>query len=180
MANESHDDKNTPDAAAPADAPKAAQNGNGGGDTQPVLSVLAQYVKDLSFESPAAPQSLRGREKAPNININVNVNSNPLGDKDYDVILTLNAKAEVDNSVLFNAELVYGGVFRIDGFPQEHMLPLLFIECPRMLFPFARQIIADATRNGGFPPLMIDPIDFARMFQQRMAEDQAKGNVQAS
>ena len=69
--------------------------------------------------------------------------------------------------MLFNVELVYGGVFRIDGFPQEHMLPLLFIECPRLLFPFARQIIADATRNGGFPPLMLDPIDFAQMFQQK-------------
>ncbi len=80
--------------------------------------------------------------------------------------------------MLFNVELVYGGVFRIDGFPQEHMLPLLFIECPRLLFPFARQIIADATRNGGFPPLMLDPIDFAQMFQQKIAEDQAKAKVQ--
>ena len=81
---------------------------------------------------------------------------------------------------MFNAELVYGGVFRIDGFPQEHMLPLLFIECPRLLFPFARQIIADITRQGGFPPLMIDPIDFAQMFQRRMAEEQARAKVGAA
>ena len=79
--------------------------------------------------------------------------------------------------MLFNVELVYGGVFRIEGFPQEHMLPLLFIECPRLLFPFARQIIAEATRNGGFPPLMLDPIDFAQMFQQKLAEDQAAAKV---
>jgi preprotein translocase subunit SecB len=79
--------------------------------------------------------------------------------------------------VVFNAELVYGGVFRVANFPQEHMLPLLFIECPRILFPFARQIIADATRNGGFPPLLIDPIDFAQMFQQRMAEEKTKSQV---
>ena len=155
-----------------------AAAGNG---KAPQLSVLTQYVKDLSFESPGAPLSLRPRDKAPSININVNVSANPLAENDYDVILTLNAVAKDDaDKVLFNVELVYGGVFRIDGFPQEHMLPLVFIECPRLLFPFARQVVADATRNGGFPPLMIDPIDFARMFQQRMAEEQARQKVQAA
>ena len=155
----------------------AAKSGNG---VQPSMNVLAQYIKDLSFESPGAPASLRGRDKVPGININVNVNANPISETEYDVTLTLNARAGVDKDVLFNAELVYGGVFRVVGFPQEHMLPLLFIECPRLLFPFARQIIADCTRNGGFPPLMIDPIDFSQMFQQRMAEEQAKSKVQAS
>ena len=143
----------------------------------PSLNVLAQYVKDLSFENPNAPQSLTNREKGPQININVNVNANPLSEPDFDVVLTLSAEAKDGDQVVFNVELVYGGVFRIQGFPQEHMLPLLFIECPRLLFPFARQIIGDASRNGGFPPLMIDPIDFAQMFQQRMAEEQAKGKV---
>ena len=158
--------------------PKAAgQIGNG---VQPTLNVLAQYVKDLSFESPGAPNSLRGRDKAPGIAINVNVNANPLSEKEFDVNLTLSAKALVDKDVLFNVELVYGGVFRIDGFPQEHMLPILFIECPRLLFPFARHVIADATRHGGFPPLLLDPIDFAQMFQRKIAEDQAKAKVQAS
>jgi len=161
------------------DAAPGAANGNGT-QTQPSLNVLAQYVKDLSFESPGAPNSLRGRDKAPSIAINVNVNANPLSDKQFDVNLTLNAKASFDQEVLFNVELVYGGVFAIGGFPQEHMLPILFIECPRLLFPFARQIIADATRNGGFPPLMLDPIDFAQMFQQRIAEDQAASKVQVS
>src|SRR4051812_26917337 len=160
------------------DAPVGA-NGNGNA-AQPSLNVLAQYVKDLSFESPGAPNSLRGREKSPSISINVNVNANPLSDKEFDVNLTLNAKAAFDADVLFNVELVYGGVFRIDGFPQEHMLPVLFIECPGLLFPFARQIIAAAPRNGGFPPLMLDPIDFAHMFQQKLAEDTAKSKVQVS
>jgi len=154
----------------------AATNGNANG-AQPHLSVLAQYVKDLSFESPGAPGSLRSRDKAPGINISVNVTANPLSEREFDVNLTLNAKAAAEKDVLFNVELVYGGVFRIEGFPQEHMLPLLFIECPRLLFPFARQIIAEATRNGGFPPLMLDPIDFAQMFQQKMAEDQAAQKV---
>ncbi|GAB1580251.1 MULTISPECIES: protein-export chaperone SecB [Phyllobacteriaceae] len=155
-----------------------AKNGNGSG-LQPSLNILAQYVKDLSFESPGAPLSLRPREKAPSININVNVSANPIAEGDFDVVLTLNAQAGEGKDVLFNVELVYGGVFRIQGVPQEHMLPLLFIECPRLLFPFARQIIAEATRNGGFPPLMIDPIDFAQMFQQRMAEEQAKAAVKS-
>ena len=154
-----------------------AQAGNG---AQPTLNVLAQYVKDLSFESPGAPASLRGRDKAPAININVNVAANQMSEKEFDVNLTLTAKASFEKDVLFNVELVYGGVFRIEGFPQEHMLPLLFIECPRLLFPFARQIIAEATRNGGFPPLMLDPIDFAQMFQQKLADDQAKAKVQVS
>ena len=163
------------------DNEKKAGNGNGNAtQQQPTLNVLAQYVKDLSFESPGAPNSLRGRDKAPGIAINVNVNANPLSEKQFDVNLSLTAKATVDKDVLFNVELVYGGVFNIDGFPQEHMLPILFIECPRLLFPFARQIIADATRNGGFPPLMLDPIDFAQMFQQKLAEDQAAAKVQVS
>ncbi len=155
----------------------AQQAGNG---AQPVLSVLTQYIKDLSFENPGAPGSLRGRDKAPAIGINVNVNANALSEQEFDVVLTLNAKAEDGSTVLFNVELVYGGVFRVANFPKEHMLPLLFIECPRILFPFARQILSDCTRNGGFPPLLIDPIDFATMFQQRMAEEQARAKVQTN
>jgi len=146
----------------------------------PSLNVLAQYVKDFSFENPGAPRSLQARDKAPAINISVNVNANPLSETDFDVILSLNAEAKEGDKMLFNAELAYGGVFRVTGFPQEHMLPVLFIECPRLLFPFARQIVAEATRNGGFPPLMIDPIDFAQMFSQRMAEEQVKAKVTAN
>lgn len=163
-----------------AETQPAAQGGNGGEAAQPKLNILAQYVKDLSFESPGAPQSLRPRENAPGININVNVNANPIAENEFDVVLTLSAQAGEDKDVLFNVELIYGGVFRVEGFPQEHMLPMLFIECPRLLFPFARQVIAEATRNGGFPPLMIDPIDFGQMFQQKMAEEQAKAQGKPS
>lgn len=155
----------------------AAAQGNG---AQPSLVVLAQYVKDLSFESPGAPVSLRGRDQAPSINVNVNVAANPLSETEFDVNLTLNAKATYDKNVLFNVELVYGGVFRVAGFPKEHVLPILFIECPRLLFPFARQIVADSIRNGGFPQLLLDSIDFAQMFQQRLAEEQARAKVQIS
>lgn len=160
--------------AAKKDEAGAAATGNG---EAPNLSVLTQYVKDLSFESPGAPLSLRPRDNAPAININVNVTANPLSETDYDVNVTLTAIAKDGEDVLFNVELVYGGVFRISGFPQEHVMPLVFVECPRLLFPFARQIVAECTRNGGFPPLMIDPIDFGKMFQQRVAEEQAKAKV---
>lgn len=152
-------------------------NENEQGAQSPSLNILAQYTKDLSFENPGAPRSLQTRDKAPAININVNVNTNPLSETDFDVVLSLNVEAKEGDKIVFAAELIYGGVFRITGFPQEHMLPVLFIECPRLIFPFARQIIADVTRNGGFPPLMIDPIDFAQMFQRRMAEEQARAKV---
>jgi preprotein translocase subunit SecB len=162
------------------ESPTPPSGGSNGNTPSQTLSVLAQYVKDLSFESPGAPRSLRGQNKAPAIAVNVNVAANPLSDKEFDVVLTLSAKAAHDSDVLFNVELSYGGAFRIEGFAQEHMLPVLFIECPRLLFPFARQIVAEATRNGGFPPLLLDPIDFAQMFQRRLAEDQAARKVQVS
>ncbi|MCQ8782325.1 protein-export chaperone SecB [Mangrovibrevibacter kandeliae] len=154
-------------------------NGNA---QSPTLNILAQYIKDLSFESPNAPGVLRGQTKAPGINIGVNVGANPVNgaDGEYDVKLSLNAQAGEGGDMLFHVELEYGGIFRVKNFPQEHLLPVLFIECPRLLFPFARQVIADVTRNGGFPPLMIDPIDFAALFQQRMAEERARQQVQVS
>lgn len=153
-------------------------NGASGAQAQPMLSVLAQYIKDFSFENPNAPGSLRPRDASPEINININVSASAISQADFEVTLHLEAKAADAKSsdgkaTVFNAELVYCGIFRIQGLPQEAMQPALLIECPRILFPFARQIIADATRNGGFPPLMIDPIDFARLYQSRMAE-QAK------
>ncbi len=157
------------------------ENGANGQNQQaaPMLSVLAQYIKDLSFENPHAPASLRPRDASPDINININVSANPLSQNDFEVTLHLDAKATDTGSpdgkaVVFNAELVYAGIFRIQGIPQESLQPALLIECPRILFPFARQIIAESTRNGGFPPLMIDPIDFARLYQSRIAAQNEK------
>ena len=131
--------------------------------------VMAQYAKDLSFENANAPQSL-GQNTQPQINITVNVGAKPLGGTDFEVELRLEGKAEADGSVMFNIELVFAGVFRTQNIPQEQLQPLMLIECPRLLFPFAREIIATAVRNGGFPPLMLDPIDFVALYQQRMAQ----------
>ncbi len=145
----------------PAQAP--AQN------TGPQLMVLAQYIKDLSFENPNAPASLQ-QSTQPQINISVNVTANPISDTDVEVELRLEGKAEANGSVMFNIELVFAGAFRIQNIPQDQLQPIMLIECPRLLFPFAREIVATAVRNGGFPPLMLDPIDFVALYQQRMAQ----------
>ena len=138
-------------------------------NSAPQLMVLAQYTKDLSFENPNAPGSLQ-QTTQPQINISVNVVTTPLSDTDIEVTLRLEGKAETAGSVMFNIELQYAGVFRIQNVPQEQIQPLVLIECPRLLFPFAREIIATSVRNGGFPPLMLDPIDFVALYQQRLAQ----------
>jgi preprotein translocase subunit SecB len=135
----------------------------------PAMRILGQYLKDLSFENPNAPQSLAPQKSQPDINVAVNVNARNLAPTDFEVELMLDAKATVEGKVIFAAEIKYAGVFRLENFPPAMLHPAVLIECPRMLFPFARQILADASRNGGFPPLMLDPIDFASMYQKRMA-----------
>lgn len=156
----------------------SSSNGGGAGPaaadnqqpTQPGLHVLGQYIKDLSFENPNAPRSLRPSDKAPKLDVNVNVNARPQSETEFEIELKLEAKAIRGEETLFIAEVSYAGLFQIRNIPQEHLHPLLLIECPRLLFPFARQILADATRQGGFPPLMVDPVDFAALYRQRMAE----------
>lgn len=138
--------------------------------TIPSLSSLGQYIKDLSFENPNAPQSLAPRENGPNISIAVNVNAKQLAEFDFEIELTLEGKAEEADGLMFQFELLYAGIFRIQNIPAENLQPVVMIECPRLLFPFARQIVADCVRNGGFPPLYIDPIDFAGLYQQKMAQ----------
>ena len=140
----------------------------------PQMKILGQYLKDLSFENPHAPQSLNTPAVQPEISISVNVNARTLSPTDYEVELHLEAKASHEQKVVFAADLLYAGVFRLENIPQEALHPVVLIECPRMLFPFARQVLADATRNGGFPPLMLDPIDFAGMYQKRLAQGQAR------
>ena len=156
------------------DTPESQENGAAAGDAgqtaqeQPSLRILGQYLKDLSFENPNAPHSLG--QDAPEIAVSVNVNAKPIAANDYEVELHLEAKAMASGKVAFAAELVYAGTFRLENFPQQLLHPAILIECPRLMFPFARQILADATRNGGFPPLMLDPIDFAAMYQRRMQQ----------
>jgi preprotein translocase subunit SecB len=145
---------------------------------QPQINVLGQYIKDLSFENPGSPDNLRNPGSNPNVQINFSVQAQPLGDDAYEVALTLESSAKTDNSALYNLELVYAGAFRLKNLPQQALQPVLFIECPALLFPFVRRIVADLTREGGFPPLLIDPIDFASLFRQRMAQQQAGAATQ--
>jgi preprotein translocase subunit SecB len=133
--------------------------------------VLTQYVKDFSFENPGAPQSLRPRQTPPTINISIGVQSQPVGNNEIEVELRIDARAADGQAVLFAIELVYAGVFRFTNIPAEQVRPVALIECPRLLFPFARQIVADASRNGGFPPLLIDPVDFVQMYRQQGATE---------
>jgi preprotein translocase subunit SecB len=138
------------------------------------LSVLAQYIKDLSFENPNAPRSLTPSQTQPAIQININVGVTKLAETDYEVSLKLEGKAESTGTVLFAFDLTFAGVFRLQNVPQETLQPILMIECPRLLFPFAREIVATSVRNGGFPPLLLDPVDFVGLYQQRAAQMQAQ------
>lgn len=143
----------------------------------PSLNVLVQYVKDLSFENPNAPNSLAPQPNGPQININVNVGAQPLSATEFEVELKIEASAKNGETVIFAVELVYAGLFRIQNVPEEHLHPFVLIECPRLLFPFARQILAESTRNGGFPPLLLDPIDFVALYQQNAAQAATAANM---
>ncbi len=147
-------------------------NGNGApleNAAPPQFNVLAQYIKDFSFENPKSPASLAAQDKQPTINIQINVSATAVAEHDYEVSLSIEGKAENENFTLFGFELIYAGVFRIQNVPQESMHPFVMIECPRLLFPFAREIVASSVRAGGFPPLMLDPVDFVGLYRQNMA-----------
>ena len=144
-----------------------------GAGAPPQLNVLAQYTKDLSFETPNAPTSLGPQAQAPQINIQINVGANNLAPNEYEVTLSVEGKAENGGKMIFSFELAYAGVFRILNVPQENLHPLVMIECPRLLFPFAREIIATAVRDGGFPPLMLDPVDFVGLYRQNVERQAA-------
>ncbi len=156
----------------------SATNGGPGPQTAmpqmpvPQIGVLTQYVKDFSFENPNAPRSLAPSTQQPAININIAVEAAPLAATDVEVTLRLEGKAESQGMLLFGFELLYSGVFRIQNVPPESLQPAVMIECPRLLFPFAREIVATATRNGGFPPLLLEPIDFVMLYRQRLAAAQ--------
>lgn len=138
----------------------------------PPLSIHGQYVKDFSFENPN-PLEVFGSDnhnKQPQIAIDIQVNAEPVGDKAFEVVLHIRADAKREQQQLFLTEISYAGLVSLGDVAQEDIGPLLMIHCPALLFPFARHLIADATRNGGFPPLMLDPVDFARLYQDQKKE----------
>jgi preprotein translocase subunit SecB len=143
-------------------------------DGPPGVRVLAQYIKDLSFENPLAPDSLRAGPAQPQIDLGVELNAKGRPDGFFDVELKLSARAMRDNDAVFHIELLYGGLFQIVGVSEQDLEPVLMIECPRFLFPFARRIIADLTGEGGFPPFMLEPLDFAGIYASRRAAAQGQ------
>ena len=136
----------------------------------PKMNILAQYVRDLSFENILAQKGVDG-ELNPEIQVNVNIDAKKrTTDKQFDVIVKLrvDSKSKNTNNVLFVLELDYGGVFQIENIPNDQLHPYLLIECPRMLFPFLRRIVSDITRDGGFPPLNLENIDFLKLYRQEI------------
>ena len=140
----------------------------------PPIVINAQYIKDLSFEAPAAPNIFQVlQQKAPDINLSVNVNSNVFEKNVYEIILAITAHATIDKETVFLLELEYGGVFTLNC-ETESVNPLAYIECPRLLFPFARAILSNITREGGFPPLMMGTVDFVAMYQREIESHKTK------
>ncbi len=161
------------------------ENGNAGNgeavDEQPTqgqtseaprLSILAQYVKDLSFENPRGPMAFAQSQTRPEIQVRVDVRGDQLAPEQHEVVLELNIEAKTGENPVFLLELTYGGIFQLANIPDDSLQPLLMVECPRLLFPFARRIVSDLTRDGGFPPLMLDPIDFVGLYRRRLAQSQ--------
>ncbi|PTQ08594.1 protein-export chaperone SecB [Sphingomonas oleivorans] len=149
-----------------------------GQDEGPQVGMLAQYVKDLSFENPNAPMVYQWQEQ-PQIDVQFNIGSNVVGEDVYEVSLKIDARAVVNGQTAFAVELVYAGLFGIRNVPAEQIQPFLFAEAPRLLFPFARRIVSDAVRDGNFPPLMLEPIDFASLYlqQAQQAQELATGET---
>lgn len=144
---------------------------------QPPLLVNLQYVKDLSFEAPGAPGIFVDMQTVqPEIGVKVNLNATPIQGNTFEVVLHLNIDAKLGEKTAFILELAYAGVFTLNV-PAEHVQPMLLIECPRLLFPFARNIVSDTTRDGGFPPMLLQPIDFVSLFRQRLEQAEAEGHA---
>lgn len=163
-------------AAAPAAA--GATDGDAAQAQPPRLSIVTQYIKDMSFENPRAPQAAPQGAGRPEIQIKVDVTPKAMGEERYEIALQLNVDAKAAGETIFIMELAYAGIFQLANIPKESLQALVMIECPRLLFPFARRIVADATRDGGFPPLMIDPIDFVALYRRKLQEAQAQAQAQ--
>lgn len=168
-----------------SDTDAGAAAGNVSEEDLPQFRILAQYVKDLSFENPNAPNSFRNGGDAPKTDVGIDVQARRREEQDhYEAEIKLTISSKRGDETMFIVELEYGGIFLIKNVVEESLQPVLLIECPRMLFPFARRIIADTVRDGGFPPMMLDPIDFAALYRaqleraQQQAAQEAQGQPQ--
>ena len=147
-----------------------------GEDTGPQVAVLTQYVKDLSFENPNAPQVFQWQGQ-PRIDVQFNIGSNVVGEDVYEVALKIDVTSTLADKTAFRLELLYAGLFGLRNIPEEQLQPFLLAEAPRILFPFARRIVADAVRDAGYPPLMLEPIDFNGLYLQQLQQQQAESQA---
>lgn len=143
-----------------------------GEDNLPQVGLIAQYVKDLSFENPSAPAVYQWQNQ-PRIDVQFNIRADTVGEDVHEVALKIDVTAIADEGTAFRVELLYAGLFGLRNVPQDQMQPFLLAEAPRLLFPFARRILSDAVRDGNFPPLMLEPIDFGSLYMQQQAQAQA-------
>jgi preprotein translocase subunit SecB len=157
----------------PAAGAGAAPQGDGQQAVQPNVKILAHFVRDLSFENVGATEGAPA-EGQPEIGVGVNLEGNSIGEDRYQVAMKIKASAKAGGKTRFIVELDYVGIFSISNVRQDYIHPVVFIECPRQILPFARRVVADVTRDGGYPPLMIDNVDFATLYRQRLAEFQAQ------
>ena len=163
----------------PTPAGAAPSNPNAQAAGAPAINIMAQYIKDLSFENPGVRG---GGQTQPNIDLGIDVGATAHTDSNnvFEVSIRVQAKALLEQQVIFLLELDYAGVFQLNGFKPEEMEPVLLIECPRLIFPFARRVISDITQSGGFPPLLVDPIDFRNLYlSQKQRQQQASAEANA-
>jgi len=146
------------------------------GEAEFEARILSQYIRDLSFESPSIDRALDGPGENPNLELEVNVNARSMHEHHYQAEIEFKAKASDDKGAIYHMECTYGGVFVIQSMPKEALEPFLLVNCPSMLFPFLRRIIADLTREGGFPPLFLDPIDFGALYVNRKQQENSPTN----
>jgi preprotein translocase subunit SecB len=163
--------RKTTNMAEDAPAPETSDPASNGNDSLPQVGVLAQYVKDLSFENPNAPAVYQWQGQ-PQMDVQFNIGTQPVGQDVHEVVLKVEIEAKGNEGVAFRIELLYAGLFALRNIPTEQLQPFLLAEAPRLLFPFARRLIADASIDGGFPPLLLDPIDFAGLYMQSAAQQQ--------
>ncbi|MHA1567523.1 MAG: protein-export chaperone SecB [Alphaproteobacteria bacterium] len=175
MADESPKDTTGNKLAESGDAAAGADKSGQAAEAPPIV-INGQYIKDFSFENPHAPESLmQAAQESPAISVTVDVGAKQVQERSYEIVLTIRTEAKREEKTMFLVELQYAGVFTLAEVPKEVVQALVFIEAPRLLFPFARHIIAECVRDGGFPPLMIQPIDFVALFKQRMAKQAQTG-----
>jgi preprotein translocase subunit SecB len=160
-------------AEVPADPPAAAENGaDPEGAEAPRIGIENQYIKDLSFENPVGPAAATVIQNNPQVSVEVSTSARMISENRYEVCLIIHGKAELENGPVFIVELTYGAAIALDNVPDDAVQPILLIEGARLLFPFARNIVADVTRDGGFPPLFLQPIDFMQLYQDQHASEE--------